>query len=144
MRILVTGATGFVGGHLAELLLSAGGAEVHGLARRSAWPPELSHLGDRVRLHAADLTDQTRVEAVLRDVRPEQIYHLAGYANAAQSSHEPEAAWAGNVHASRSLFEAVAASASSPRVLAVTSGMIYGANERPDVPCDESAAVRPD
>jgi GDP-4-dehydro-6-deoxy-D-mannose reductase len=143
MRILVTGVTGFVGGHLAELLLDSGGAEAHGVSRRAAWPPELSHLADRVRLHAVDLTDRTRVEAVLRDVRPEQIYHLAGYAQTGQSFREPHAAWAGNLMATRALFDAVAAWGGSPRIVAVTSGMIYGANERPDIPCDESAPLRP-
>jgi len=144
MRILITGATGFVGGHLAELLLAAGGGEVHAVARSANWPTELAHLADRVRLHAVDLTDRSRVEVVLRDVRPEQIYHLAGYAKSGPSIREPDAAWAGNLTATRALFDAVAAWAGSPRILAVTSGMIYGANERADVPCDESAPLRPD
>lgn len=143
MRILVTGATGFVCGHLTELLLATGGAEVHGVARRAAWPAELAHLSDRVRLHAIDLTDQSRIEPVLHDVRPEQIYHLAGYAHTGQSFREPDAAWAGNVGATRALFDAVAAWGGSPRVVAVTSGMIYGGNERPDAPCDESAPLQP-
>ena len=159
MRIFVTGATGFVGGHLAELLVAAGGAEVHGVARRADWPPELDHLSDRVRLHAVDMTDRSRVEILLRDLRPERIYHLAGYAQTGQSFREPEAAWAGNLGATRALFDAVASVAglceagpgsktpapenSSPRILAVTSGMIYGTNERPEVPCDEAAPLRP-
>src|SRR5688572_22386443 len=97
MRILVTGVTGFVGGHLAEALLAAGGAEVFGLDRRGAWPTELSHLAGPVRLHATDLTDPSAVEPVLRQVRPDQIYHLAGYASNGQSFREPDAAWAGNL-----------------------------------------------
>jgi GDP-4-dehydro-6-deoxy-D-mannose reductase len=143
MRILVTGVTGFVGGHLAELLFTAVGAEIHGFARRAKWPAELTHFAERVRLHAVDMTDRTRLEAVLRDVRPEQIYHLAGYAQSGQSFREPDAAWAGNFGATQALFDAIAAWGGAPRIVAVTSGMIYGANERPDVPCDESAPLRP-
>jgi GDP-4-dehydro-6-deoxy-D-mannose reductase len=143
MRILVTGATGFVGGHLADLLLTAAGAEIHGFARRATWPAELPHLAERVRLHAVDMTDRTRLEAVLHDVRPEQIYHLAGYAQTGQSFREPDAAWAGNLRTTQALFDTVAAWGGSPRIVAVTSGMIYGANQRPDVPCDESAPLRP-
>jgi GDP-4-dehydro-6-deoxy-D-mannose reductase len=146
MRILVTGATGFVGGHLVELLVAARGAEVHGLARKGAWPAELSHLNGRVQLHAVDLTDRARLQSVLGDLQPEQIYHLAGYAQSGQSFREPEAAWSGNLAATRALFDAIAALAAevnTPRIVAVTSGMIYGANERPDVPCDESAPLRP-
>src|SRR5438874_685092 len=144
MRILVTGATGFVGGHLAELLLAAGGAEVHGLARRPEWPLEWAHLAGRVPLRPVDLTDRAAVEAVLRDVRPDHVYHLAGYAQTGQSFREPEAAWAGNLGATRALFDAIAGWGGAPRVLAVTSGLIYGANERPERPCDEAAPLRPD
>jgi GDP-4-dehydro-6-deoxy-D-mannose reductase len=144
MRILVTGVTGFVGGHLAEALLADGGAEVRGLARGPHWPPELQHLAGRVELHAVDLTDRMSVEAILRAVRPEQIYHLAGYAHAGQSFREPDAAWAGNLSATRALYDAVAAWGGGPRVLAVTSGLVYGVNERPDRPCDENTPLRPE
>ena len=37
--------------------------------------------------------------ALLREVQPEQIYHLAGYANTGKSFTEPDAAWAGNLTA---------------------------------------------
>jgi len=144
MRILVTGATGFVGGHLTDLLLATGGADIHGVARRAAWAPELAHLASHVPLHATDLTDRAIVESVLGDVKPEQIYHLAGYAKSGPSVREPDAAWTGNLAATRALFDAVVAWGGSPRIVAVTSGMIYGANERPDVACGESAPLRPD
>jgi GDP-4-dehydro-6-deoxy-D-mannose reductase len=142
MRTLVTGVTGFVGGHLAEALLAAGD-EVHGLARRPHWPAELAHLAGCVRLYAADLADATAVEAVLRDARPEHLYHLAGYASNGQSFGEPEAAWAGNLAATRALLDAVARWGGSVRILSVSSGMVYGAVDDPQRPCDESTPLRP-
>ncbi len=143
MRILVTGVTGFVGGHLAEGLLADAGAEVHGLGRHADWPPALAHLAGRVRLHAADLADASRVEAVLRDVRPERVYHLAGYASNGQSFREPDAAWAGNLAASRGLYDAVARWGGAPRILHVSSGLVYGAVDDPERPLDEAAPLRP-
>jgi GDP-4-dehydro-6-deoxy-D-mannose reductase len=142
MRILVTGVTGFVGGHLAEALL-AGGAEVHGLARGAAWPDDLAHLAGAVRLHATDLADGGGVEAVLRAVRPEQVYHLAGYASNGRSFREPDAAWAGNLTATRALYDAVTRWGGSPRVLFVSSGMVYGAVDDPGRPCGEATPLRP-
>src|SRR4051794_4399916 len=143
MRILVTGVTGFVGGHLAEALLAAGDGEVHGVALRAAWPGELAHLSDSVRLHAADLTDASAVEAVLRDARPDQLYHLAGFAHNGRSFREPDAAWAGNLAATLTLYDAVARWGGAVRILYVSSGMVYGAVDDPARPCDESMALRP-
>src|SRR4051812_42290029 len=107
MRILLTGVTGFAGGHLAEALLARGGVELAGLSRNGNWAGYWQGLAGRVALHACDLCASSSVEAILRRVEPEQIYHLAGYANAGRSAHEPDAAWAGNLTATRALYDAV-------------------------------------
>src|SRR5437763_14387545 len=106
-RVLITGITGFVGGHLAEALLAAGGVELVGLSR-AGWAAEWSHLAGRIPVHEADIADGSRVEAVLREFNPRQIFHLAGYAHTGKSFQEPDQAWHGNLTATRSLFEAVA------------------------------------
>ncbi len=142
MRTLITGATGFVGGHLAERLLAAGD-DVHGLARRAAWPAELAHLGPHVPLHAADLLDADHVAALLADIRPDRIAHLAGYADATASFRDPAAAWAGNLDATRFLYGAVARSGLSPRILFVSTGQVYGPADASGRPLDEAAELRP-
>jgi GDP-4-dehydro-6-deoxy-D-mannose reductase len=126
MRILVTGVTGFAGGHLAEALLARGGAEVFGLSRRADWCPPRPPVADRVTLHGCDLCSVPGVEAVLREVRPGQIYHLAGYAQVGRSFAEPDASWAGNLTTTRTLYDAVARWGGRPRILFVGSGLIYG------------------
>src|SRR5262245_11351223 len=125
MRNLITGVTGFAGGHLAEALLARGEAVV-GVSRGGAWPAGWRHLAGAVELRACDATDGTAVEAVLRAARPERVYHLAGYAQTARSFQEPDAAWAGNLGATRALYEAVVRWAGRPRVLFVGSGLVYG------------------
>src|SRR2546428_626836 len=103
MRILITGATGFAGSHLAEALLADAPATITGLSRKADWPAEWRHLAGRLQLRAIDLLDNQAVEQLLRDVQPEQIYHLAGYAHAGRSFQEPEAAWSGNLRTTRNL-----------------------------------------
>src|SRR5437870_4815832 len=98
MRNLVTGVTGFAGGHLAEALLARGEAVV-GVGRRPAWPPQWRHLADGAELRPCDVGDGAALEAVLHDVQPERVYHLAGYAQTGRSFQEPDAAWAGNLGA---------------------------------------------
>jgi GDPmannose 4,6-dehydratase len=77
-RALVTGITGQDGSYLAESLL-ARGYEVHGIVRRSSTESfeRIAHLQGRVRLHQADLLDESSLVTVLRDVRPAELYNLA-------------------------------------------------------------------
>lgn len=143
MRILVTGITGFVGGHLAEALLARPSVELFGVSRRAQWPTEWRQLAGRVHLLAGDLGDGPGVEALLRDVRPEQVYHLAGYAHVGQSFQEADAAWAGNLTATRSLYEAVIRWEGKPRILFVGSGMIYGDADTAEQAQNEDTPLRP-
>lgn len=143
MPILVTGATGFAGGHLLELLRQRGETALVAVSRHAQWPAALAHLADGVTLLACDVADRAAIESILRTVRPEQIYHLAGYAHAGQSFHEPDAAWAGNLTATRALYEAVARWGGKPRVLFVGSGLVYGDPEAAEQVYDETAPLRP-
>jgi GDP-4-dehydro-6-deoxy-D-mannose reductase len=143
MRILVTGATGFAGGHLAEALAARPGVEVVGVARRPGWPAEWRHLDGRVALWALDLCDLPALQEALRTFRPERVFHLAGYAHAGQSFREPDAAWIGNLKATRSLYDAVVGWGGRPRILFVGSGLIYGDLEPGEPPPQETAPLRP-
>lgn len=143
MRVLVTGATGFAGSHLTEALLTQENVQILGMNRRAPWPPHSRHLEKQAALQVCDLCDGAAVEAVLRDFQPERIYHLAGYANVGRSFHEVEAVWAGNLTATRTLYEAVHRWGGRPRILYVGSGLIYGDPERPDQAFDETSLPRP-
>jgi GDP-4-dehydro-6-deoxy-D-mannose reductase len=142
MRVLVTGITGFAGGHLAEALAARPNVELAGLSRRP-WPVNLRHLAERARLYTLDLDDGSAVESVLREVRPERIFHLAGYANTGKSFHEPDQAWTGNLGATRSLYEAVVRWGGTPRILFVGSGLIYGDPPSPGEALSEESPLRP-
>jgi GDP-4-dehydro-6-deoxy-D-mannose reductase len=143
MRILVTGITGFAGSHLAEQLLAGPGVELFGCSRRGRWPDDCALLQDHVALHACDLTDPAAAEALVREVRPEALYHLAGYAHARRSIDEPDAAWAANLTATRALYEAVLRWGGRPRILFVGSGQVYGECESPEQALDEDRPLRP-
>jgi GDP-4-dehydro-6-deoxy-D-mannose reductase len=136
MRILVTGITGFAGGHLAERLLAEADQRVVGVARRAVWPEVWRHLAGRVELRQGDVGDTTTMEALLHEVQPEQIYHLAGYPHVGRSFQEAEAAWQGNLTVTRGLYDAVVRWGGRPRILFVGSGLVDG--------CTEDAPMRPE
>lgn len=81
VRVLVTGARGFLGSNVARRLAYLG-ADVCGLAR------ELPQSDDGTRWFAGDLTTPSSVEALLGEARPEVVFHLAGQTVAA-----PERDW---------------------------------------------------
>jgi GDP-4-dehydro-6-deoxy-D-mannose reductase len=143
MRILVTGVSGFVGGYLLDALLREPGAEITGVCRAGTLPPQWAHLAGRVRLRACELCDLAALDAVVREVRPEQIYHLAGYASPGRSFHEPEAAWDGNLTATRRLYDAVARWGGRPRILTAGSGLIYGDSDQSAAVLTEDTPLRP-
>jgi GDP-4-dehydro-6-deoxy-D-mannose reductase len=143
MRILVTGITGFAGGHLAEALHAQGQVELFGLSRRAEWPAEWRHLHDRVVLRSCDLSDRSSIQDLLLDVKPERIYHLAGYAHVGRSFQEVDAAWTGNLSATRNLYEAIEHWGGRPRILYVSSGQVYGDPQTPDQVYTEQSLLRP-
>jgi GDP-4-dehydro-6-deoxy-D-mannose reductase len=143
MRILITGVTGFVGSHLAETLLAGGDVEIHGLCRTGRWPDFLRHLDNGVTLHRVDLCDCSELTRLLTALAPDQLYHLAGYAATGPSFKNPDAAWTGNLSATRSLFDAIARSNGRPRILHVSSAAIYAAPTSAAHALDESAPLAP-
>jgi GDP-4-dehydro-6-deoxy-D-mannose reductase len=144
MRVLVTGVSGFVGGHLAEHLVDSGDLVV-GLSARGRWPGPLEHLARHVRIEACDLAEagEDELAALLGRKQPEVIYHLAAQANPSASLADPRGTWALNLGGTLNLLEAVRASGQRPRVVLVGSGVCYGNPGPEHLPVSESCPLRP-
>jgi len=133
-RILITGASGFVGPHLARALAAAGD-EVHGTGLGGP-PAEVALAG----WHDFDLLETAALDGALRAARPDQVVHLAGQSSAGASFADPEGTFRVNVEGTRRLLEAVARQAARARVLVVSSSEVYGPQPegtrvREDAPC---------
>jgi GDP-4-dehydro-6-deoxy-D-mannose reductase len=134
VRVLITGASGFAGGHLARACVSAGD-DVVGLSR-SGSPGTDSATGI-----AVDLRDADAVLAAIRSVQPEVIYHLAALSHVGRSWEKPSETVIDNVAGGVNVLEAIRHASPRARVVWVSSCEVYGAPER--LPVDESAALRP-
>ena len=73
-KILVTGGTGFIGPHLCNALCESV-AEIHVVSRKV-----ISTFEPRPRIWQGDLSDIAIVRSLLQTIRPDVIFHLAGYA----------------------------------------------------------------
>jgi GDP-4-dehydro-6-deoxy-D-mannose reductase len=144
MRALVTGISGFVGGHLTEHLVAQGDLVV-GLSVSGRWPLELEHLGKCARIERIDLVDcaESDLADFFNRKQPEVVYHLAAQSNPQESLSDPRGTWALNLGGALNLLEAVKASGQKLRVILVGSGVCYG-NPAPDwIPVREDCPLRP-
>ncbi|MEV4805821.1 SDR family NAD(P)-dependent oxidoreductase [Nonomuraea sp. NPDC049421] len=111
-RALVTGASGFIGGHLAARL-AALGAEVHTVSRRAATGGDdaASTPADGVRRHQVDLREPEATTELVRTVRPDVLYHLASEVNGARDPEMVRVTLAGNLVAAVNVLDAARAHA---------------------------------
>lgn len=93
--------------------------------------------------HAVELLDAEAVRSLVRDTRPDCIYHLAGQASVALSWTDPVGTFAANVETTILLFEAVLAAGIDPVVLVVGSNEMFGAARPEEQPIGEDAPFRP-
>jgi nucleoside-diphosphate-sugar epimerase len=94
MRVLVTGATGFIGACLTRGLLEMG-LEVHAFVRQTANRWRISDLAPHIILHDVDLRNAQAVEQTVASIRPNKIFHLATYGGFS-SQKDADAIYAAN------------------------------------------------
>lgn len=117
-RVLVTGATGFIGGHVAQRL-HAIDAHVLALERTPGKGEQLAQLG--IEVMRGDITDRTRMEAILSQ-NVQVVMHLAAWLG----SRSWRLAESVNVQATRHLAQ-ISAAAGVERFVFVSSIAVYGA-----------------
>jgi len=139
-RVLVTGATGFIGSHLVRRLV-ADGVDVHALtsAVSSVYPVRLVDIRDRITLHSGSLSDRSAMDAVVDTVRPTHVFHLGAYTHVGKSWQRVDECVEVNVQGTVNLLQALEGSGYE-RVVNVGTSEIYG-----DVasPFREDLPVRP-
>ncbi len=143
VRILITGITGFVGSHFAELALELG-AEVFGSCRWRSKTENIDHIQGQVRLVECDLRDLSSVHHLLGVAQPDFVIHLAAQSYVATSWHAPAETITTNVISQINLLEAILArTATPPRFLVIGSSEEYGLVHADEMPIKETNPLRP-
>lgn len=132
MRVLVTGAGGFVGRHLARRL-AAEGDRVTG----TVWGECLELPG--VELHEVDVRDREAVARLLDRARPEVVVHLAGLSHVGQSWERPGCYFRVNALGTENVLRG----AGDARVILASSADVYGAVPEAEQPIGEDRPVDP-
>ncbi len=123
-RILVTGAGGFVGGHLLPALAAA-------LPDATIDSPEF------------DVADAAAVAQAVRRVRPDACVHLAAVSAVPAARADPDAAWRVNLHGTLILARALLADAPGCTLLFASTADAYGRSFAAGPALDEAAALNP-
>ena len=146
---LITGITGQDGSYLAELLLEKD-YTVHGIVRRTSnmLRSRIEHLrrneeiyGRRLFLHYGDLSDSTTLRRIISDVRPTELYHLAGQSHVGLSFEIPESTCEEAGMATLRLLEIARSQPHPVKFYHASSSEIFG--NASEIPQTENTPLRP-
>lgn len=144
MRVLITGITGMVGSHLAEYILASHpDATIYGMVRWRSPLDNIQGILDQVHLVHGDLRDLNSMIKIMKDVKPDRIFHLAAQSYVTVSFDQPADTLETNVIGTTNLLDAVRWAEIDPRIHICSSSEVYGQVKADEVPITEHNAMRP-
>jgi GDP-mannose 4,6-dehydratase len=148
-KALITGITGMVGSHMADYLLKNTDWDVIGMYRWRSPLDNISHLvprvneNDRVSLIYGDLRDSTSVNNVIKEVRPDFVFHLAAQSFPKTSFISPEDTLDTNIQGTFRVLEALREFAPEAIVHVCASSEVFGRVPKEKLPIDEECTFHP-
>lgn len=144
-RVLITGINGFVGSHLSEYLIENHPdfeiiGTIHG---RTANLENIKPVMKKLKLIDCDIVDAHAVLAMVKEIEPDVIFHLAAQAFVPVSWRSPQETLSTNIIGSMNLFEAVRQSKKEIRLHIAGSSEEYGLVHPNETPIKETNQLRP-
>jgi len=142
MRILITGIAGFVGSHLAELLLKKND-ELFGICLACESLENIENIKKDLRLFNCDITHFEELSRLVKRIKPDQIYHLAALSSVGDSFSHPLDTIENNIRGTLNLLEVIRNLRKQTKILVVGSSDMYGMVKPKDVPITEESSLLP-
>lgn len=140
MKILITGASGFIGRYL-SFDAARQGHEVYGTYLSDADLKTRTPKHEKIRWVPLDIRNEAEVEKLVKEVQPEAVFHLAAQAYVKQALKDPADTFRTNVLGTIYLYEALRRFPPSAGVLLASSSSGYGMVTK--IPVSEDAPLRP-
>jgi GDP-4-dehydro-6-deoxy-D-mannose reductase len=146
-KILITGVSGFVGGHFVDYLTShEGSLEIHGISRsKPAWDfvnVTSTRLNNHY-FHLADLNDIPKLKTLIEEIQPDFILHLAAQSSVAESWNSPVVSFMNNTNIFLNIIDTIRLNDNAARILSVGSSEQYGIVSEKDLPLTEDSPQHP-
>ena len=148
-RALITGITGMVGSHLADYLVAETDWNVIGMCR---WRSPLENLGDlvpminqgeRVSILYGDLRDTLAVQDVVRQAKPDYVFHLAAQSYPRTSFESPLDTFDTNIQGTVRVLDALREYSPNAVVHVCASSEVFGRVPKEKIPIDEENGFHP-
>jgi len=138
---LITGVNGQDGSYLAEFLLQKGYRVVGTTLDRNADQERILHLREKIEIVEIDLLDQSLMEDILRQCKPDEVYNLAARASSSDLWTQPVLTGDLNALAVARLLEAIRRSDHKVRFVQASSSEVFG--NATEVPQTEATPFHP-
>jgi len=147
-KILITGISGFVGGHFVHYLTTNHNVfEIHGISRsKPAWDFVNTPAGllNGHYFHQADLNDIPKIKSLIVEIQPDYILHLAAQSSVAESWKSPVFSFMNNTNIFLNIIDTVRLNDNAARVLSIGSSEQYGIVSEKDLPISEDSPQSPE
>jgi len=142
-KILITGITGFVGSHIADLCLDKE-VRVFGFKRyHLSKMDNVKHIENEIEWLDCDMMDPKSVSIAIKACKPDKIFHMASQSFVSPSWAHPTLYMNANYSMTVNLMEACLSNGINPKILIPGSGEEYGEIFEEELPIKESTTLRP-
>jgi len=145
MKYLITGISGFVGGHYLEYL-SRQNFDLQ-IISGDLQRPKFDFLGEsfqkKIKFYKGSLLDKKYILNLIKKYKPDYIVNLASYSSVAYSWINPVECFVNNTNAFLNLAEAVRTTGVKTRILSIGSSEEYGVVDTKDIPLTERSPLNP-
>ena len=148
-KVFITGITGMVGSHLLDYLVKKTKWQIHGLIR---WRSPIDNLSNHIKsinnkkrifLHYGDIREQHSIDNIIKEIKPDYVYHLAAQSYPKTSFDMPADTYETNTIGTSNLLESLRRYKKNALIHVCSSSEVFGRVPKDKIPINENCSFHP-